>query len=284
MGGVNTDLRRCEQPWSQTATRPGSRLSNWRRQDTCGLTHDVPPGVVSRAGLRLPPQAARAAGTPGTRPGRWINRAKRTTRPGRSTPRRGASQPRFLRPTGPTRGHNQRERPFRPTRGTRVACVGISVGAKGLDHRGTGPNRQGCGACQRSSTRRRRVPHLPPTVAGAAGSRAGRQGRMSGTPPPRRSPRRPHSPLTAGHRAPSAPRAFRRAWWPACRGETSHGLWLSTVRCRWTAGDRRHRLGRGAGRCRGVSGRCRRSCRWCRPLRWPGCPDARTGPGWGSAR
>jgi len=35
-----------------------------------------------------------------------------------------------------------------------------------------GSDRQGCGACQRSSTRRRRVPHLPPTVAG--GQRGGR--------------------------------------------------------------------------------------------------------------
>jgi hypothetical protein len=33
-----------------------------------------------------------------------------------------------------------------------------------------GADRQGCGACQQSSTRRRRVPSPPPTVAGAAGS------------------------------------------------------------------------------------------------------------------
>jgi len=35
--------------------------------------------------LRLPPQAARTEGPPRTRPGRWINRAKRTTRRGRIT-------------------------------------------------------------------------------------------------------------------------------------------------------------------------------------------------------
>jgi hypothetical protein len=38
-------------------------------------------------------------------PAAWINRAKRTLRPARSTPPRGASRPRFLRPTGPPRGH-----------------------------------------------------------------------------------------------------------------------------------------------------------------------------------
>jgi len=35
-------------------------------------------------------------------------------------------------------------------------------------------------------------------------------------------PRCSHSSLTAGHHAPSAPPAFRRAWWPASRGGTSH--------------------------------------------------------------
>ena len=72
-------------------------------------------------------------------------------------------------------------------RGTRVAGVGSSVGFRvgssvGLRASATvapGRVRQGCGACQRSSTRRRRVPSPPPTVAGEAGSRAGRQGRMA---------------------------------------------------------------------------------------------------------
>jgi hypothetical protein len=39
---------------------------------------------------RLPPKAALAEGPPRTRTGRCINRAKRTTRHGRTTPRRGA--------------------------------------------------------------------------------------------------------------------------------------------------------------------------------------------------
>jgi hypothetical protein len=39
--------------------------------------------------LRLLPKAARTAGPPRVRPGRWINRAKRTLRPGRSTPPEG---------------------------------------------------------------------------------------------------------------------------------------------------------------------------------------------------
>src|SRR6266508_2213346 len=50
-----------------------------------------PPGVATRAGLRLPPQAAWAEGTPRSRPRRWINRAKRTARRGRTTPPRGPS-------------------------------------------------------------------------------------------------------------------------------------------------------------------------------------------------
>src|SRR5215211_2447353 len=43
----------------------------------------------NQGGLRWPPQAARAAGPPRTRTGRSINRAKRTARPGRSTPPEG---------------------------------------------------------------------------------------------------------------------------------------------------------------------------------------------------
>jgi hypothetical protein len=46
----------------------------------------------SRVRLRLPPQAARTEGPPRTRTRRRINRAKRTLRPGRSTPPRGMTR------------------------------------------------------------------------------------------------------------------------------------------------------------------------------------------------
>jgi hypothetical protein len=81
-------------------------------------------------------------------------------------------------------------------------------------------------------------PPPPPTVAGEAWSRAGRQGRLSTPWGAARRRGAGHSPLTAGHRAPSAPRAFRRAWWPACRGETSHGLQPSSSRSDVNAGGR----------------------------------------------
>jgi hypothetical protein len=90
--------------------------------------------------------------------------------------------------------------------GTRVAGVGSSVGLRvgssvglrvgssvGVEALELGRVRpvarwagQGCGACQRSSTHRRRVPHLPPTVAG------GRQ--LAGVPVKRDRGRRPNSP------------------------------------------------------------------------------------------
>src|SRR5215208_4909794 len=54
------------------------------RPSSCGTTLRG-----SQGRLRLPPQAARTAGPPRTRTGRSINRAKRTLRPGRSTPPRG---------------------------------------------------------------------------------------------------------------------------------------------------------------------------------------------------
>jgi hypothetical protein len=81
-------------------------------------------------------------------------------------PPRGASQPRFLRLTGPTKGNGAAQmhssieaRGTPPLRvGNDVGVdVGNDVGVEGLGHGGTGPGRQGCGACQRSSTRRRRV-------------------------------------------------------------------------------------------------------------------------------
>jgi hypothetical protein len=53
--------------------------------------HAMPRRVANQVRLRLPQQAARTAGPPRTRPGRWINRAKRTLRLGRSTPLRGAT-------------------------------------------------------------------------------------------------------------------------------------------------------------------------------------------------
>jgi hypothetical protein len=54
--------------------------------------------------------------------------------------------------------------------------------------------------------------------------------------------------------------------------------------CLSTAGNRRHRLCRGAGCSRGVSGRCRTSSRPCRQGRWPRYPGGRRGPRQGSAR
>ena len=111
--------------------------------------------------------------------------------------------------------------------GTRVAGVGSSVGfrvgssvgSRALGPGGTGPRPAGL----RSLPAKQHAPKarpLPTTDCGRhAGSRAGRQGRMAAPCRAARWRGAGHSPLTAGHRAPAAPRAFRRAWWPASRGE-----------------------------------------------------------------
>jgi len=49
-------------------------------------------------------------------------------------------------------------------------------------------------------------------------------------------------------------------------------------------GERRHRLVVAPVAFRGVNGRCRRSCRRCRPGRSPECPGAQTARRWDSAR
>ena len=121
--------------------------------------------------------------------------------------------------------------------------VGNDVGVKPPRPAASGRDWQGCGACQRSSTRRRRVPHPSPTVAGAAWSRA------AGT-----------AGLPASQVA-STPGKGDVPW-----------LWSSTVTRRPAP-----QAGCGAGRSRGVSGRCQTACRWCRQGRWPRCPGGRKG-------
>jgi hypothetical protein len=140
-------------------------------------------------------------------------------------PPRGASRPRFLRTTSPPRGHDLREQRSRAARwyaGGRRRVQRrdprrVQRRVDGLGHSGTGRDRQGCGACQRSSTRRRRVPprHRP----WPAWSRAGGQGRMAAPSEPARRRGAGHSSLTAGQLAPPAPRGVGRARWPAGRGE-----------------------------------------------------------------
>jgi hypothetical protein len=140
-----------------------------------------------------------------------INRAKRSLRPGRSTPPRGASRPQKPRLTGPPRGNNQREQPFGPARGTRVARVGISVeirvgisvGVEGLGPRWgwTGP------AGLRSLPAKQHAPKARPSPATDCGRQAVVPGRPSSTNGyavgPARRRGAGHSPLTAGHRAPA---------------------------------------------------------------------------------
>jgi hypothetical protein len=86
------------------ATRPSAAVrAAW-------IGHHVEPESATAHPAWPPGQAEiAAAGGAGRRHAEnadrpLINRAKRTTRPVRSIPPRGASQPRFLRPTGPTRG------------------------------------------------------------------------------------------------------------------------------------------------------------------------------------
>jgi hypothetical protein len=158
--------------------------------------------------------------------------------------------------------------------------VGNDVGVNDLGHRGTGPAPAGL----RSLPAKQHAPKARPSPATDRGrqgvSRAGRQARMAAPWGPARRRGAGHSPLTAGHRALPAPRVFRRAWWPACRGETSHGCGCQPV-------TRRTAPQAGLWRrspFRGVSGRCRRPCRRCRPGRSPGCPGAQTARRWDSAR
>jgi hypothetical protein len=72
---------------SQPASWPPDSLSACKTRQQA-----VRPSATVRGdavGICLPPQAARTVGPPRTRPRRRINRAKRTARPGRSTPPKG---------------------------------------------------------------------------------------------------------------------------------------------------------------------------------------------------
>ena len=182
------------------------------------------PWVATRSGLRLPPQAARTEGPPKSRPRRWINRAKRTARRGRSTEGGPASGDAAVQPARGYAGRVRRVRRRVPRRGpTTVATVG------------PGRDRQGCGACQRSSTRRRRVLILGshgrrrhrarPATRQAGGPSVPRQARMGAPLRRRHCQDAGHSRLTGRHRCPGCTAWAGRASWPAGRGETSHGLW-----------------------------------------------------------
>ena len=108
-------------------------------------------------------------------------------------------------------------------RGTRMAGVGFRVGSS-VGGRAPRPRRHRAGTPGlRSLPAKQHAPKarpLPATDRGRRGVvRAGRQGRMACGLRPARRRGAGHSPLTAGHRAAPAPRAFRRAWWPARRGE-----------------------------------------------------------------
>jgi hypothetical protein len=86
-GASRRPQRRARPPRDRRRTADRSdRLADIGHQHAA-QTATTPGGNQARP--RLPPQAARTEGTPRTRPRRWINRAKRTTRRGCSTPPRG---------------------------------------------------------------------------------------------------------------------------------------------------------------------------------------------------
>ena len=185
----------------------------------------------------MPPQAG-----PKARPRRCIIRAKRTTGAAAPLPRGGIPSENSApnRRGGYTGGRRrvQRRVPRRLQR--RGRGPGVGPGEPRRPVRG-----QGCGACQRSSTRRRLVPNLPPTVAGAPWSRPGGQGRMSGTPPPRRPSRCSHSSLAACPGTPACrPRSVAgrgRAFGACCFAGKLRSPALRTgatrlARARWRAG------------------------------------------------
>jgi hypothetical protein len=128
-----------------------------------------------------------------------------------------------LRPSAPLRASELHQYPRLPTPGVRTPARRERRGGRGLR---AGPGKaaarwagQGCGACQRSSTRRRRV-HHPATGrgrrAGQPGGPSSANGCAAGPAPPRGAG---HSRLTAGHRAMPAPPRPRRASQQPGRGE-----------------------------------------------------------------
>jgi hypothetical protein len=144
--------------------------------------------------------------------------------------------------------------------GTRVAGVGTrvgtsvptSVGVQALGHGGAGSGPAGL----RSLPAKQHAPKARPLPA----TDRGRRRRLAGVPVKRDRGRRPGSPagwcrlrrppdpaaaepgrliaLDSGAMVPQLHhRPPGRAWWPACRGGTSHGCG-----CQLSQGDRRHRL------------------------------------------
>ena len=111
-----------------TEAPPGLCMSGSKRQPECiaWIPHVTLRG--NQSGLRLPPKAARTAGPPGTRLGRWINRAKRihSAWPLHS-PSRGQSAA-VLAADWPHEGYDQREQTIWQSRGTPVARVDLTVG------------------------------------------------------------------------------------------------------------------------------------------------------------
>jgi hypothetical protein len=99
--------------------------------------------------------------------------------------------------------------------------VGNDVGSSRPGQGWPGRDRQGL----RSLPAKQHAPKARPSPATDRGRRAGVPGRPSRTNGlavgAARRRGAGHSPLTAGQSRPTAPRAFRRAWWPVRRGETA---------------------------------------------------------------
>ena len=141
----------------------------------------------------------------------------------RSTPPRGASRPRFLRPTAPGEtgrtdaldhetgyAHPARRESRRVDVGNDVgvkppakAARARPAGLRSLPAKQHAPKARPSPATDRG--RRAVVPGRPSRTNGCAVGAARRRGAG-------------HSPLTAGHRAPPAPPLSGRAWWPVRRG------------------------------------------------------------------
>jgi hypothetical protein len=158
--------------------------------------------------LRLPPKAAPAVGRP-----EGADASMNQSREAHLA----------ARPLHSPEGASELDRyPRPPKAGVRTPSAwgqGPEVGP-GAPHRPVGG--QGCGACQRSSTRRRRVP--PPATAGGRPARC--PGRPSSTNDCTAGPARwrgaGHSRLTAGHRCPGCTTGARAIPVASTPGETSH--------------------------------------------------------------
>jgi hypothetical protein len=180
----------------------------------CGLGHAVPPWVATRTGFNVPPR----------RRGPQARQER-----GQADESNARRAPCGLAAPLPRGGHDQDESSARAVRG-------YAGGRRRVQRRDP-----------RRVQRRGRPPrprwHLART--GRAAELASEAARAEGASPPchrpwpaRRVPGRPsstnglhastcapagagHSPLTAGHRAPPAPRAFRRAGWPVSEGRVA---------------------------------------------------------------